>query len=396
MQHGRRTQSSMSSRVNRRAFVLGAFGLAGAIALAPAPALAQSENALAPSGLTARSVYVFDSTSNVLIYSANPHQRLAVGSLTKIVTALVTVTEVADLQEQVKIDSSDVYTPEELQIYSNMQLQADDTLTVSQLLYGMLIPSGNDGGMALARYVGNKLTGSNDPDTCRSAFIDRMNQYCKDLGLENSQFQTPDGVDAKDQFSTAHDIAILFAELMKHDRLREIDSTPAYQFTSVGPEARTYQEDTTNKLLGQDGVIGGKTGTTEEAGANVVLARETTSGNTCIIAIVGADVTYNDQGGIVDGSDTRWNDAQALMSDMDEQIAWVTPPDDETMPGLADELDVWAVTVNEAPAVPMRTDGDAAAQLVLGEPVAAGEEAGRVELYYASTMLGSFPVYQAG
>ena len=381
-----------SRRMSRRAVIGGTVGLIAASRFSPT--FAQAATSIAPTGLTAQSVYSFDSTANVLLYSLEPDKRLAIGSLVKVTTALVVVNTITDLNEQVLIDASDTV---DITQESNMQLVAGDTLTVSLLLYGLLIPSGNDGANALARYVGSKISGSDDPAVARAAFVDRMNSFVKEQGLVDSQFQTPNGLDARDQFSTAHDVAKLFGLLMQNEKLRSIVSEAAYQGTSSGPEKRPYTSPTTNKLLGQFGVIGGKTGTTEEAGSCVVLAREVEGGNVVIISVVGANIEYTPEGMQVEESDTRWDDASAVIAQMDETITWIAPPDETAFPGLEDEMNVWQVETKEQAAVPLRVGDDKSLyQLVLGAPVSAGEAAGKVDLFYGEIQLGSFPVYQAG
>lgn len=385
----RLSSGGIAPRISRRHLVGSAIGLAAATRLGPA--IAQETSPLSPSGLTAQSVYAFDSTTNVLLYSQNPDERLAIGSLVKIVTALVVIETISDLSEEVLIDESDTV---DIEVYSNMQLVAGDTLTVSLLLYGMLIPSGNDGAKALARYAGSKISGSEDPDIARNAFYDRMNAFAQEQSLVDSQFLNADGVDSRDTFSTAREIGFLFGLLMENELLREIVSLPTYQGTSSGPEARVYDDPTTNLRLGQNGVIGGKTGTTEEAGACVVLAREVADGNVVITAILGSTAVYVDNELDVD---ERWPDADTLFGDMDSQLSWIEPPDETAFPGLEEELSVWQLETREQAAVPLRVGDDQSLyQLVLGAPVAAGEQAGSVNLLYGDIQLGSFPVYQAG
>ena len=123
------------------------------------PAGGLASFAIMPPEVTAKSVFAIDMTSGVELYAKNQHEHLQVGSVVKIATALVVVNNV-ELDEQVVIIESDLVDTTE---FSNMALNAGDTLTVSQLLYGLLIPSGNDGAHALARHVGAKLSGSTDP-----------------------------------------------------------------------------------------------------------------------------------------------------------------------------------------------------------------------------------------
>jgi D-alanyl-D-alanine carboxypeptidase (penicillin-binding protein 5/6) len=238
------------------------------------PSQAATGSAIDPPQVTASSIYVLDMTSGIELYAKNPGERLQVGSIVKIATALV-VMENAELDEQVVILESDLVDVEE---YSNMNLTAGDTLTVSQLLYGLLIPSGNDGARALARHVGAKLSGSDDPTSATDAFVKRMNEYAAELGLQDTRFTVPDGIDTPNSYSTAHDVAVLGSELMKDEFLASVVKEPGYSFISVGPEQRQYEKATTNSRLGQNGVVGIKTGTTGEAGGNAVLARAVNGG----------------------------------------------------------------------------------------------------------------------
>jgi len=351
---------------------------------------AATSAAIAAPEVTAQGVFSFDLATGITLYEKNPDERMQIGSTVKVATALV-VMKHGDPADEVLIEESDTV---DITVYSNMQLQAGDTLTVGTLLYGLLIPSGSDGAQALARHVGLDLCGCENADDALDAFVGAMNDYATELGLENTLFTNPSGIDAENTYSTARDIAILFGELMKNERLAGIVAEPAYQFLSVGPNPRTYSSQTTNELLGQLGVVGGKTGSTEAAGACVVLAREVNGGsNTVITAVLGSDLEYQDSM-IVEGSDQRWNDARTIFSAMDEQFAWVTPGAEGTFPGLAEEMAVWQVQFNDPPTIPYPSSGVTADyQLVLrGEPQA-DAEGGAVRLYYDQEQVGSVPVY---
>jgi D-alanyl-D-alanine carboxypeptidase len=173
-------------------------------------------------------------------------------------------------------------------------------------------------------------------------------------------------------------------------------SQPAYQFTSAGPEAWLYAGDTTNVLLGQGGVISGKTGSSDDAGGCVSLAREMPEGNIVIVTVVGADLTYTPENMI--DVDARWDDMGAVLAAMDTDFVWTTPGADETFPGLAEELSVWQMEFQDPPIIPYPNSDDESIgyQLVLGEPVETGEQGGVVVLYYGETNVGEVPVYQAG
>jgi len=348
---------------------------------------------IAPPDVSAQAIYVVDATTGIPLYSKNPNEHLPIGSVVKIMTALVTIRHVEDLNEQVVIQESDLV---DTSVYSNMALQEGDTLTVSLLLYGLLIPSGNDGARALARHVGAKLSGSEDNRVATEAFVNEMNAYAAELGLDNSRFTNSHGEDSPNAYSSAEDVSILARELMKSELLRNIVSQPAYRFTSVGPEQRVYEKSTTNKRLGQNGVVGIKTGTTVDAGGNVVLAREVNDGNnTVIIVILGADHSYVT--GDPNTPDARWADADTIMSAMDQQFAWTTPNSDGLLPGLNEQLAVWDVSLENPPAIPVpNVEGVTLGYQLQLAPAAEGGSAGTLHLYYGQTHVGALPLTQAG
>jgi D-alanyl-D-alanine carboxypeptidase len=283
-----------------------------------------------------------------------------------------------------------------------MNLVAGDTLTVSQLLYGLLIPSGNDGARALARHVGAKLSGSEDPDVATGAFVNEMNAYAASLGLKNSRFTVPDGIDTPNSYTSAYDMTILSRELMRNDFLRGVVKEPAYRFYSVGPEGRVYEKDSTNKFLmdpefRDPSVIGVKTGTTGQAGGNVVLAREVNGGaNTVLITIIGANHSYLT--GDETTPDARWTDAQSIMSAMDASFTWTAPNGDGVLPGLNEQMQVWDVQFQNPPAIPVPTGADVTLgyRLQLGATTDPGARAGTLHLFYGDTEVGAVPIFQAG
>lgn len=373
--------------------LLVAFGAATAVTVAaPGPSTgSQTARAIEPPSVSAQGVFSFDLASGVVLYEKNATERMQVGSTVKIATALV-VMKYGNLDDDVLILEPDTV---DITKYSNMQLKEGDTLTVGTLLYGLLLPSGNDGANALARHVGSQISGSDDPGTATDAFVQAMNDLSSELGLKNTRFATPSGIDAKNSYSSAQDIAILFGELMKDSKLASIVAEPAYSFYSVGSERRQYQGETTNRLLNQEGVIGGKTGTTSEAGGCVVLARQVNDdANIVITSVLGADVTYDAAGKVID--DVRWDDAGKVLADMDDRFEWVIPGVEGTFPGLADEMTIWQVEFKDPPAIPVPTgeDVNATYQLVLGPTVAAGKRCGSLLLLVDGSAVGSIPVYQ--
>ncbi len=264
---------------------------------------------VAPDGVTADAIHGYNPATGQLLFAREAQTRMPVGSIIKVATALVTI-EHAGLDETVLIDQSDLV---DYMVYSNMGLIAGDTLTVEQLLLGLLVPSGGDAARALARYVGGTLSGSDDPDTARAAYADEMNAYAARLGLANTHFTNADGDDDDGSYSTAEDVSILAGALMANPQLAAMVGQLEYSFTGVDGQ-HTYTGYNTNALLGDSGVIGVKTGSTGNAGGCVVLAQRTADGSVIILTVLGSDLAYNELNQII--ADARWDDARLLFSQL--------------------------------------------------------------------------------
>lgn len=196
-----------------------------------------------------RATVIMDLGTGRVVFQRNANTRLPEASITKIMTAIV-VMENADLNAKVIIVKEDIVEG------SAMGIQPGDSYTVEQLLWGLLVPSGNDAAMALARHIGGGSV---------SRFVEMMNQKAKELRLENTNFVNPHGLHAVNHYSSAYDIAVMSYYALKYPLFAKIVSTGEYDIQS--PRALKLQ--TSNQLLYMTadipGVTGVKTGYTEEA-----------------------------------------------------------------------------------------------------------------------------------
>ena len=226
--------------------------------------------------LGAGSVILMDGSTGQVLVEKSADKRSLIASTTKIMTALVVI-EQCNVLDRVRIPKEAVGIEG-----SSMYLQEGEILTVQDLLYGLMLRSGNDAAVALAIYCGGTV----------QDFVERMNDKARVLGLQNTHFANPNGLDAPDHYSTARDLAVLTAYAMENPVFYKTVSTK-----SVRVGERTLQNH--NKLLwrlpGADGV---KTGYTKAAGR--ILVSSVTRGDRRLIC-----VTIND------GDD--WNDHIALM-----------------------------------------------------------------------------------
>ena len=222
-------------------------------------------------GITAENLPDIDATNALVMgkdgtvyYGRGADEQVKIASITKVMTAILTV-ENCKMDEKVTVSNAAATVGN-----STAGLLEGDELTVEQALRGLMIPSGNDAAIVLAEYVGKKI----DPKTkdAEATFVKAMNERAKKLGCTGTVFENPHGLDfdewAGDMHSTAHDVALMMQEAMKNDTIREIVASEDSWIEVTGADGsdHSHSMDTHNYLLGQDGNIGGKTGTTDDAG----------------------------------------------------------------------------------------------------------------------------------
>ena len=217
-----------------------------------------------------RRYIVYDRISKSMIIGKNEDVKSAMASTTKIMTTIV-ILEKADLNEKVTVSAKGGGTGG-----SRLGLKRGDKASVRDLLYGLMLRSGNDAAVALAEHVGGSVKG----------FAELMNEKAIELGLTNTHFVTPHGLDDANHYTTALELAKLTDYAMDNETFAKIVGTKS---TTIYINNQSRQINNTNELLGVlNGVVGVKTGFTNNAGR--CLVTETKRNNMDIITIVlGAD-----------------------------------------------------------------------------------------------------------
>ena len=242
----------------------------------PAAALEEPE-------LQCTNAILVDANYGEVLYAKKADEKAYPASITKVMTALL-VLEAID-SGKLKKDQQVTAGPTTLQDmsgnYSTANLEPGDVLTVEQLLYCLLLPSANEAGNILAVAVDGSI----------EAFVEHMNTRAAELGCKGTHFVNPHGLHDPDHYTTAYDISLYMTEALKHELFRTIIHTATY----VLPATAHMGEQTfynTNALISNfhysgyvyDKCIGGKTGTTDEAGRCLVAAAE--SGDTLLISVI--------------------------------------------------------------------------------------------------------------
>ena len=220
--------------------------------------------------INSRHAIVLDRNSKAIIYAKSEMTKTKMASTTKIMTGLIVI-ENCNLNDIVEISSRAAGTGG-----SRLKIKKGDKITVKDLLYGLMLRSGNDAAVALAEYVGGNVEG----------FAALMNKKAKELGLDNTNFVTPHGLDSDEHYTTPYELAILTDYALQNEIFSDIVKTKICNI-SVNGITRTISN--TNELLGYlNGVYGVKTGFTNGAGRCLVSAVK--RGDLDIICIVlGAD-----------------------------------------------------------------------------------------------------------
>lgn len=276
--------------------------LTGTVLVAPAAMAAESApaaKAAAVPTISAKGAFLLDDTTGATRYSKSADTRRQMASTTKIMTAAVVLnTKGVDLNRKVTIKQTyrDYVAREGA---STADLRTGDKVTIRQLLYGLMLPSGCDAAYALADAIG---TGSTVAARTKS-FIGKMNTKAKDLGLKNTKFDSFDGISAAgNNYTTPRDLAKIADYSMNNSTLRTVVKATSYKTTAPTSTGgtRTYTWYNTNKLLGSyPGAFGIKTGTGTAAGPCLIFAA-TRNGKTHIGVILNGTDRYNDAAKLLD------------------------------------------------------------------------------------------------
>ena len=225
-----------------------------------------------------------DVKTGKVLYQKDPDFRLPPASTTKIITAIVTLESGRKPKEILTVSKGATRVPA-----SKLSLQPGQTISIEDLLYGVLLSSANDAAMVLAESIGGSVEG----------FAEMMTNKAHEIGATNTHFSNPHGLTAPDHYSTARDLAVIFRYAMNNPTFRQIVQTKMSSVKSIVPgrkKARTrlISVRNHNRLLWNfDGAIGGKTGYTHAAQKCFVGAAER-DGATLIVSLLGSRDLWGD------------------------------------------------------------------------------------------------------
>lgn len=270
-----------------------------------------------PPAVSCKAWAIADATSGELLFDKQGSKRLDNASTTKLMTAWL-VAKLADSDPAVLDEMITFSQRADETTGSTAGIRAGEQVRVGDLLYGLLLPSGNDASVALAEHFGDRF--ETKPDDSKEAisadesyerFIKAMNNEAKTLGLQETAFANPHGLTARGHGASAADLSKLAAKVLQNPLLAEIVSTRRYVYNVATPDggSRELVWKNTNQLLEIEGYDGLKTGTTTAAGACLVASGKR-DGKRLIVVVLGAS-----------GSDARYADSRNLFRWAWQEIA---------------------------------------------------------------------------
>lgn len=198
---------------------------------------------------------VIDQQTGAILFEQNAHSRQSVASITKIMTAIIAI-ESGKMDEIATASRRAIHTEG-----SSIYLEQGEKMMIKDLLYGLMLRSGNDAAVTISEHIGGSVEG----------FVHLMNEKAQWLGMTNTHFDNPHGLESEHHYSTAYDMALLMRYSMNHEQFLEISESKDYQ-----AQTRSYPWVNKNKLLTTlyEYCTGGKTGFTRKAGRTLVTSAQ--------------------------------------------------------------------------------------------------------------------------
>lgn len=313
--------------------------------------------------ISAQSAVLMDCTTGRILYSRQMDKESLIASTTKIMTALI-VCEQCNVLDRMKIPKEAVGIEG-----SSMYLQEGEVLTIHELLYGLMLHSGNDAAVALAIYCGGNVEG----------FVQLMNDKAHTLGLTNTHFENPNGLDGENHYSTARDLGVLTSYAMNNPIFAKIVSTKTVK---VG---KRYLRNH-NKLLWQlEGADGVKTGYTKAAG-RILVSSANRQGRRLVAVTIADPNDWQDHISLLETGFSQYGECLVVSQGMVLGSVEIAGGVYDRVDLIAKEQFSYSLSQNEKPEIQLPPPGFVYA------PIAEGQSAGFAQVYLNDQCIGMIPL----
>jgi len=319
--------------------------------------------------VSAQKAYVLDAVSGRVLYEKNADARSLIASTTKIMTALV-VCEQCNVLDRMRIPKEAVGIEG-----SSMYLKEGEVLTLQELLYGLMLSSGNDAAVALAIYCGGTVEG----------FAEMMNDKARVLGLTGTHFENPNGLDSPGHYSTARDLAVLAAYAMENPIFYK---TVSAKSVKIGERYLTNHNKLLWRLEGADGV---KTGFTKAAG-RILVSSATRDDRRLIAVTINAPDDWNDHAALLEDGFSRFARRRVVTAGDKVGVLEVVGGENRKVEVLASMDFDYALAEGERPQLVLPGPGFVYAPAVEGAQAGyayvliGGKAVGKVPVVYGATI----------
>lgn len=322
-------------------------------------------------GLSAHSAIVIDGVTGDIIYEKNAHQKLPMASTTKIMTAICAL-ENGKIDDMVKVHSSAVGVEG-----SSMYLGYDEIISLENLIYGLMLSSGNDAAVAIAIHISGSV----------EAFAELMNETARRIGVKNTNFKNPNGLDEDGHYTTAYDLAIITRYGLKNETFSKIVSTHNVKIPWQGKDYDRYLKNH-NKLLNMyDGCNGVKTGFTKKSG-RCLVSSTTKEGFQTIVVTLNAPNDWNDHISLFNYAYDNYESKMILEAD--EYLCSVNVADGVTKTIKAVAKSDFCIPVKNGMSPQIELKYDIPSNI--SAPVEFRQKIGKVEIYKSNSLIGEVDI----
>lgn len=320
-------------------------------------------------GVSAKAAALIGPNGEVL-FEKNGNMRLGIASTTKIMTAIIVI-ESCSLDEEVATPSEAVGVEG-----SSLYLKKGEVLTVEELLYGVLLQSGNDAATSLAIHCAGSVP----------AFVELMNEKASLLGLSDTHFDNPHGLSSDEHYSTATELGKIAAYALKNETFRKIASTYTHKIRYDGNEGGRLLVNHNKLLKTYEGAIGVKTGFTKSTGRTLVGAAER-DGLTLISVTLNAPDDWRDHKTLLD---CGFSNYEIFQAEGKEEFSFCVPVSDG-------EKESTIIKNEEAPTFIVNKGANIKTRFILPDtlasPIKEGTKVGEVEYYSDGVLLGEVGIF---
>lgn len=322
--------------------------------------------------ISAQAYVLMEADTGKIMLEHNMDNRMPMASTTKIMTALLAL-EYHDIDKPFTVDSDAIHVEG-----SSMGLVEGDVVTLRALSYGMLLESGNDAANATAYALAGDI----------DSFALMMNEKANELGMTNSSFRTPSGLDAENHYSTAYDMALLTRAALSNEDFLNICSTERASVSFGNPPYDRWMKNHNKLLAGYEGCIGVKTGFTKKAGRCLVSAAER-DGMKLICVTLNAPNDWDDHIAMLDYGFENFFKIN-IAPQIDSFRVPVTGGEESSVQLYSDEnAESFVVTKEEKKSFKQVVN----LPRFLFAPVEKGERIGEIDYYLDGQIIYSFPLY---